>query len=332
MTSPASITISTSSPVAAAVVGVQGPSGPSGAPGAQGPAGPSTTPGGLSSYVQFNDGGSFNGTVDFAFDKTNRTLRMGQGTSVIAGGGSYGSVAFLGDSTHQAVATGDGSFSAGAASTSTGTFAHCLGPFHSNPATAGTCIGEENTNAIGAANAVNIGFSNSATQPFAVVVGASAAATAIGAVALGLRSGATRTGQMGHAGGQGTCQGGNWIDLYADLNAVAGKLQTGDPANFSFTSRTLVSCFLRLWATTPLGTKRAYELHALSIWVGNGVAITIDDDTIIAPAIGARFAAQGWSITFGTPGTTGELSITLNPGTDHVRCAARLDWGEIFNV
>jgi len=54
----------------AGIAGPTGVTGPTGPQGATGPQGPAATPGGANTYVQFNDGGSFNGESHFTYTKT----------------------------------------------------------------------------------------------------------------------------------------------------------------------------------------------------------------------------------------------------------------------
>jgi hypothetical protein len=197
---------------------------------------------------------------------------------------------------------------------------------------AAVAIGESN-NASGI-NSIAIGYQVSASATYSMAIGFYSAASGTGACAFGLQASATRPGQFAHSSGTlgGGASGGNAIDLANELNAVSGTLQDNQGGSFVMETLACFSMRVRVMAVTVAGAaKRAHEVRELLFVTQAGPVLVIDRNDLITNAA-VNFASQGWSLTIAAVAGTDELRFTFNPGADHVRVLARLEWSNIGNL
>jgi len=185
-------------------------------------------------------------------------------------------------------------------------------------------------------NSTAIGFNTIANGFGSVALGngCSTSVAALNSTALGLAV-VSRQGQIGHSSGRPNCQGSLGIDLYAQSNAAPVNLTGADGLELALDVQSCWSMRIRLTGVTVNGgTKRAHQVHE-TLWLQGPVNATLDSNIIVAqgsaanPVIG--FAAHGWSATITAPGGA-VARIRCDPGADHVRFFARIDWSIIGNV
>lgn len=263
-----------------------------------------TPPAGGEGQVQLNVSSAFGAAAGFTYSSG----------SLVAGTDSVGS--------------GNSSTTLGYDSQTLATYGQSIGAHHRNRGTAATCIGESNTIGPNAANAFAGGFNNTVNGLYSVALGVGVSANGDGATAFGLYTAASRYGQLAHCGGFNNVQGFNHVDLYAAITATTAVLLMGDGAEFDTISNTTGTLRAACMARSSDLSKRAYEVHEIS-YVNIAGTLTIDDDTIVAPASGKRFAAvSGWSLTISA--STNKLRVSVNSGSDTVHASCALIFSELY--
>lgn len=167
----------------------------------------------------------------------------------------------------------------------------------------------------------------SAAGYYSVALGYASIASAELATAIGYNATASRFGEYAHSSqGNNGVEGLHAIDLYADLNATPGNLVDPSAIEITLEDSKSYSMRVRILASKVGAQATAHEVRELLLHATGG-AIAIDNDTLISNPLVAM-GSQGWTATISAPGAL-VFRINCDPGADHVKFMARIEWSAL---
>lgn len=289
----------------------------------------STSPGGATGDIQYNDAGAFEGTADLHWDATQKALMTAGGSATGAG-----SIA-VGDG---ATASGDSAIAIGRDCEASGISSVSIGKQNTANAASTVAIGEANF-ATGN-NSTAIGFGSVASAVFATALGEGCVASGAASISLGAGSNATRPGEYARSSSNAwNMEGDHRIDMYCQALATPTPLTLFDSSAFFLENSRLYSLRIRMLAVnsdsdvspTSPATKWAHEVRELLIINDSTNGTLITDNNLVGGAPAPGFSSQGWSLTISAPGSN-EIRFTFDPGSDNVQVGALLEWTAIGNL
>lgn len=179
--------------------------------------------------------------------------------------------------------------------------------------------------------AVAIGYTAKATASWGFALGAYVTAGGRYSSARGMAVTTERQGEDAHGSGHPGAQGMHAIDLYAVASGAPAVLKESDGTTFLLTTQTAHAMHVRILVLKGNGTGAviASEERALTVIAVPGPLVTVLGDVSYATPAGG-LAAKGWGLTIaGTGPGSLELRFTCDPGTDTVKCLARVEWSQI---